>query len=94
MAEATGWVLAAGGIIAVNEAIFTPIEEGKPLDFGPVWRLIPATVLLALGLAGLEKEVPQFAIGLAKLLVLGVFIFPVGNAPSVLENATKLAKGG
>lgn len=94
MAESPGWVLAAGGIVAVNEALFTPIEEGKPIDFGPIWRLAPATILLALGLAGLEKVTPTFAVGLAKLLVLGVFLFPVGNAPSVLDNATKIAKGG
>lgn len=93
MAESTGWVLAAGGIVAVNEAVFVPVETGKPPDFTSVWRLIPATLLLAVGLAGLEKAVPQFAVGLAKLLVLGVLIFPVGNAPTPLQNAEKVVSG-
>lgn len=90
MAESTGWVLAAGGIAAVNEAVFVPAETGKAPDFGSVWRLLPATALLAIGLAGLERAIPQFATGIAKLLVLGVLIFPIGNAPTPLENAAKL----
>lgn len=101
MAQSTSWVLAAGGIVAVNEALFVPAETGKPPNFGSVWRLLPATGLLAIGLAGLEKAVPEFATGIAKLLVLAVLVFPVGNAPTPLQNAAKLvnktgqvAKGG
>lgn len=93
MAESTGWVLAAGGIVAVNEAVFVPAETGKTPDFGSVWRLLPATALLAVGLAGLERAVPQFATGVAKLLVLAVLVFPVGNAPTPLANAAALVSG-
>lgn len=101
MAQSTGWVLAAGGIVAVNEALFVPIETGRPPDFASVWRVLPATALLAVGLAFLERAVPQFAVGIGKLLVLGVLVFPVGNAPTPLQNAAALvsktgqvAKGG
>lgn len=97
MAASTGWVLAAGGIVAANEVLFVPIEEHKAPDIGAVWRLMPATFLLALGLAGLEKAIPEFAVGLAKLLVLGVLVFPVGNAPTPLQSAAALVsppKGG
>lgn len=93
MAESTGWVLAAGGIVAVNEAVFVPAETGKAPDFGSVWRLLPATALLAVGLAGLERATPQFAAGVAKLLVLAVLVFPVGNAPTPLQNAAALVSG-
>jgi hypothetical protein len=93
MAESTGWVLAAGGIVAVNEAIFVPTETGKPPDFTSVWKVAPAAGLLAVGLALLEKAIPEFAVGMAKLLVLAVLVFPVGNAPSPLQNAATVVAG-
>ncbi|HEY1622124.1 MAG TPA: hypothetical protein VGG25_31190 [Streptosporangiaceae bacterium] len=93
MAGSTSWVLAAGGIAAANEALFVPAETGKAPDFGSVWRILPATGLLAVGLALLGQAVPGFATGIAKLLVVGVLVFPVGNAPTPLQNAAKLAKG-
>jgi hypothetical protein len=94
MADSTGWVLAAGGIVAVNEALFVPIETGKPPDFSSVWKLVPATALLAVGLVGLEKAVPEFTVGLAKLLLVGVLVFPIGKAPTPLESAASLVGGG
>ena len=90
MAESTGWVLAAGGIVAVNEAVFVPAETGKAPDFSSGWKVLPATGLLASGLALLERALPSFATGIAKLLVLAVLVFPVGNAPTPLQNAAKL----
>jgi hypothetical protein len=94
MAESTGWILAAGGIVAANEVLFVPTEKHKPPDIGAVWRLLPVTFLLALGMAGLETAVPQFAVGMSKLLVLGVLVFPVGNAPTPLQSAASLVGGG
>lgn len=91
MAASTGWVLAAGGIVAVNEVLFVPTEAKKPPDIGAVWRLIPVTFLLAIGMAGLEKAVPEFAAGMSKLLVLGVLVFPVGKAPTPVQSAARLA---
>ncbi len=85
MAASTGPVLIAGGITAANELIFAPME-GQKIAFN--WRLIPATGLLALSLAGLEKISPGFATGLAWLLVATVLIVPLGNAPTPLANVT------
>jgi hypothetical protein len=90
MAESTGYVLAAAGIAAANEAIFAPVATGKPLWVDFNFRLIPATALAALTLAGLEKLSPPLGKGLAMLAILAVFILPVGNAPSPIENATAL----
>lgn len=92
MAASTGPVLIAGVLAAGNEALFGPLAAGKPADFGAVWRLVPVTAGLALGLALLEKAVPQFAVGLAWLLVAGVIVFPPGHAPSILANVNKLLK--
>jgi hypothetical protein len=95
MASAAGLVLAAGGIAAANEAIFVPISQGK--DFASsiktdtnLWRLVPATAILALTLTGLEKVSEPLGKGLAGLIVLAVLILPVGNAPTPLENAAKM----
>jgi hypothetical protein len=92
MASAIGIVLAAGGIAAANEAIFAPISEGK--DFTSsitsdtnLWRIVPATAILALVLGGLEKVSEPLGKGLAGLVLLAVLVIPVGNAPTPLANA-------
>jgi hypothetical protein len=90
MSASAGWVIAAGSIAAVNEAVFVPAVAGKGPDFGSVWRIVPATALLAVGMALLERAVPPFAVGLSKLLVFAVLVFPVGNAPAPVEEAAKL----
>lgn len=91
MASAAGLVLAAGGIAAANEAIFAPLAEHK--DFTTsiktdtnLWRLVPATAILALTLTGLENMAPGFAKGLAGLVLLAVLVIPVGNANPPLSN--------
>lgn len=95
MASAAGLVLAAGGIAAANEAIFVPISQGK--DFASsiktdtnLWRIVPATAILALTLTGLEKISEPLGKGMAGLILLVVLIVPIGNAPSPITNATKL----
>lgn len=92
MADTTGPVIAAGAIAAANESLFAPVSTGGKVNTAAVFRLIPATVGLALALALLERAAPQFAKGLAWLLVAGVLIFPVGHAPSVLDNVNKILK--
>lgn len=95
MANAAGLVLAAGGIAAANEAIFVPISQGKDFITSSktdtnLWRLIPATAILALVLTGLEKVSEPLGKGLAGLVVLAVLVIPVGNAPTPLENLAKM----
>lgn len=90
MAESTGYILAAAGIAAANEAIFVPAATGRPLwkDFN--WRIVPATAVAALTLAGLEQLSPPLGKGLAMLALLTVLMLPVGNAPSPVENVSKM----
>ncbi len=89
MAESTGYILAAAGIAAANEAIFAPTATGRPLWTGFNWRIIPATAIAAVTLVGLEKISPTLGKGLAVLALLTVLIAPMGNAPSPVENALK-----
>lgn len=90
MSGSAGWVIAAGSIAAVNEALFVPLTEKKAPDFGSVWRIVPATALLAVGMSLLERAVPTFAVGLSKLLLFAVLVFPVGKAPAPLTTAATL----
>jgi hypothetical protein len=96
MAESTGIVLAAGGIAVANEIIFAPMKSGKGVDLTTFnWRIVPATVILALTLGGLEKLSRPLGVGLAGLTLMAVLIIPVGNAPTPIDNASKLfGKGG
>ena len=87
MAASTGIVLAVGGITAANELIFAPLD-GQKISFN--WRLIPATAGLALALAGLEHLSRPFAVGLAWLSLVAVLTVPFGNAPTPLQNASKI----
>lgn len=89
MAESTGIILATAGIAAANEAIFAPLATGQALWVNFNWRLIPATAVAALTLAGLEQIAPALGKGLAYLALLAVLIVPMGNAPSPVENAAK-----
>ena len=90
MAASTGFILAAAGIAAANEAIFAPAVSGRPLwkDFN--WRIVPATAVAALTLAGLEQLSEPLGKGLAVLALLTVLMIPVGNAPSPIENVSKM----
>lgn len=90
MAESTGFILAAAGIAAANEAIFAPAAAHKPLWIDFNWRIVPATAVAAISLAGLEQLSEPLGKGLAILALLTVLMFPVGNAGSPLDNVTKL----
>ena len=67
MAESTGYILAAAGIAAANEAVFAPAIAGKPLFSTFNWRILPATAIAGFTLAGLEKISPPLGKGLAAL---------------------------
>lgn len=89
MSRSTGLVLAAGGVAVANEALFAPLAgHGTPWA-NLNWRIVPATALLALALAGLERLAPAFAVGLAGLTLAAVFIIPQGSAPSPIDNVLK-----
>ncbi len=90
MAESTGLILATAGIVAANQLILEPAANKQPLFQSFNWKLIPATAIAAVLLAGFEQLSPQFAKGLAGLALLSVLIVPVGNAPSPVENASKM----
>jgi hypothetical protein len=90
MASPAGMVLAAGAIVAANEAIFVPIEEHKtPLETFN-WRLVPATLVLAITVSGLEKLAPAFGKVIGGLTLLAALTISVGNAPTPLENLAKV----
>ena len=91
--KSTGFVLAAGGIVLANEAIFVPLDTGKtPLETIN-WRVIPATAIMALMLAGVESMNESFGAGLGMLVLLSVLVIPMGNAGSPLENLAKAVGG-
>jgi hypothetical protein len=90
MAQSTGFILAAAGIAAANEAIFAPAAAHKPLWVDFNWRIVPATAIAAITLAGLEQLSEPLGKGLAMLALLTVLMIPVGNAPSPVENVSKL----
>ena len=90
MADSTALILVAAGIAAGNEAIFAPAATGQPLWKGLNWRIVPATAVAAFACAGLEQLAPPLGKGLAGLAVLAVLIFPVGNAPSAVDNLSKM----
>jgi len=94
VAQSTGIVLAVGGITLANEIIFAPLSRNasaKPSWSQTVnWRVIPATLGLALALGLLERAAPGLAVGLAWLSMLTVLVVPFGNAPTPLENVLKV----
>lgn len=90
MAASTGPVLIAGGLAAVNEVLLGPLAGGKPPDVPAVFRLALPVTGLAVALGLLERAAPQFAVGLAWLLVAGVLILPPGGQPSILANVNKI----
>ncbi len=90
MASAAGIVVAAGAIEFVNDALFAPIAEHKPPWATVNWRIVPATAIMAIMLAGAAKLSPKLGEGLAGLVLLSVLIIPYGNAPSPIENVSKV----
>lgn len=90
MASAAGLILAAAGITAANEAIFIPATHDRPLwqDFN--WRIVPATAVAALTLTALEKISEPLGRGLALLALLSALVVPFGNAPSPIDNLSKM----
>lgn len=82
-------VLAAGGITALNEAVFAPVASGGSITANFNWRIVPATAGLAVAMFGLEKIAPKFATGLAYLVLAGALLIKSGNADSPVVNVSK-----
>ena len=81
--------MTAGAITAANEIVFAPIASpGKAPEFN--YRIIPATVILAMALGGLENIAPKLALMLGWGMVLTVTLAPVGKAPAPIENINKV----
>lgn len=80
-----GWVIAAGAVALVNDALFAPLAEHKTPFTGVNWRIIPATGVLATLLFGLDKIAPGFGKGLAVLVLISVLVIPYGKAPTPLD---------
>jgi hypothetical protein len=90
MLSSTGYVLAAGGLVAVNEAIFAPIVDHTQPWTSLNWRIVPATAILALLLGGVEKLNAPFGKGLGMLVLLAVLVIPSGKAQTPLSNIAKV----
>jgi hypothetical protein len=89
MAQSTGIVLAAGGVTAANELLFAPLAgEGTPWkDFN--WRIIPATAVVAVAMAGLEKLSPRLAVGLSVTMLITAMTVQFGKSAPPIANIAK-----
>jgi hypothetical protein len=85
MAESTGPALMVGAISLANVWFLQPMASGKNPNLTQGWRIIPATLVFALALGGLEKLSPVFAKGIAYIALITVCLTePTGaNAPVV-----------
>lgn len=92
MAASTGYILAAAGVTIANDAIFAPLARGE--EAGALqsinWRIIPATAVAAIALAGMEQISEPLGVGLAVLALVVAVVVPFGNGPSPLDNASKV----
>jgi hypothetical protein len=80
-----------GGITAANEALFAPLagDGGAPFQkFN--WRIIPATGIFALCLAGVDQVSPTLGKGIAVIALVTVLFTRFGNAPAPVENVVKV----
>lgn len=91
--KSTGYIIAAGGIVLANDAIFIPMETGQTPLQTINWRVVPATVIMALVVGGIESLNEGFGAGLGMLVLLSVLVIPMGKSGSPLENAAR-AFGG
>lgn len=94
MATAAEIGLLAGGITAANEALFAPLAgHGAPWqNFN--WRVLPATAIFALLLAGFEQVDATLAKGIAVTAVISVLVTPFGKAGAPLTNIAVITGTG
>lgn len=90
MAKSTGIILAVGAITLANEAAFAPVAGGDSITPDINWRVIPATLVAAALLGGLEQVSSKLAIGIAYIALVTVMFARIGNAPAPVENLAKV----
>jgi hypothetical protein len=89
MAKSTGVILTVGAITFANEAVFAPIASGGDIRSDWNWRIVPATAVAAVLLAGLERVSERLAVGVAYISLITVLFARLGNAPAPIENVAK-----
>jgi len=89
MAQSTGLILIVGGISFANEAVFAPIASGGDIKSDWNWRIVPATLVAATLLGGMEKVSPKLSVGIAYISLITVLFAKMGNAPAPIENLAK-----
>jgi len=79
-----------GGITAANEVLFAPLAgNGTPWqNFN--WRIIPATAVFALAMAGVDQISPTLGKGISVIALVTVLFTRFGNAPAPVENVSKV----
>lgn len=87
--KAAGVILVVGGISFANEAVFAPIASGGSIRSDWNWRIVPATLIAAALLGGLEQVSPKLAVGLAYISLVTVLFARFGHAPAPVENLAK-----
>lgn len=80
--------MAVGGITAANELFFAPVAGNGAKSFN--WRIIPATGIFALLLAGVNQLSPTLAKGIGITALVTVLFTRTGNAPAPIENVDKI----
>lgn len=90
MARSTGVMLAVGAITLANEMVAAPVASGGTIKTDVNWRIVPATLIGAALLGGLEKISPKLAVGLAYIALITVLFARIGRAPAPIENAAKV----
>lgn len=84
--DAARIALLVGGVTAANELVFAPGSGLTKFN----WRIIPATAIFALLLAGLDQISPTLAKGVGVTALVTVLFTRVGNAPAPIENIDKM----
>lgn len=86
MVQASALAITVGAVSLSNEALFAPLAAHHEPFKTVNWRIIPATALFALALAGLEKLSEPFAVGIGSIALFTVLFTRTGNAPAPIEN--------
>lgn len=80
-------IFLAGGITLANQAVV----HNQPVN----WRIVMATPILALAMAGIEKPLPKLATGISYIALVTVLLTRVDpHTPSPAESFVSWWEGG